>query len=178
MIILLKLNKFGGIVMEKDSVYYKRKISLIQRKLDYFERKRKELKLYNINKRIKCKKLEKRYKYKLDKYLDIYLFQLATEDASNESEELKQISKQIDNMRIKIKHLSDKREKTRWYKFKRKCIYKKLKRIYINKVSGFMKDYKKQQEEEHIRMIFDEVYKKLCIYEEMPELREKQELVL
>ena len=132
----------GGNILIKNSSYYKKQIDSIKQKLDDLKRKRKNLKYGKINKRILYQKLEQRYKYKLDKYLDLYLYRLGKEALLKSSKESQQLYEKMQVMRKKFNRVGKKKNRLKWYKFNRKKIYNELQKVYSQWIMFYFYSYK------------------------------------
>ena len=132
--------------MVKNINHYEKQIDLIKQKLDNLERKRKSLKYVEFNKLIFYKKLEKRYKYRLDKYVDLYLYRLGKDRLLKSSKESQQLYEKMQIMRKKFNRIGKKKRRLKWYNFKRKMIYNELKRVYAQRIMSYFDSYKSSLE--------------------------------
>lgn len=127
--------------MNRLSGIYKRGIDVFNKKVATLEEKKRKIKWYKLRRKYIYGKLKKKYLEIIDKFYDLYLFELAQQDLLQMDNKMQSKIEKIKCMRKKLNYLIQKKKKLKWYQLNEKRIYQKVQKRYTSKIQQYMKSY-------------------------------------
>ena len=127
--------------MNRLSGIYKRGIDVFNKKVATLEEKKRKIKWYKLRRKYIYGKLKKKYLEIIDKFYDLYLFELAQQDLLQMDNKMQSKIEKIKSMRNKLSYVTEKRENLKWYQLNKKRIYQKVQKRYASEIQQYVKSY-------------------------------------
>ena len=127
--------------MNRLSGIYKRGIDVFNKKVATLEEKKRKIKWYKLRRKYIYGKLKKKYLEIIDKFHDLYLFELAQQDLLQMDNKMQSKIEKIKSMRNKLSYVTEKRENLKWYQLNKKRIYQKVQKRYASEIQQYVKSY-------------------------------------
>lgn len=127
--------------MNRLSGIYKRGIDVFNKKVATLEEKKRKIKWYKLRRKYIYGKLKKKYLEIIDKFYDLYLFELAQQDLLQMDNKMQSKIEKIKCMRKKLNYLIQKKKKLKWYQLNEKRIYQKVQKRYVSEIQQYMNSY-------------------------------------